>query len=75
MLVVFYTKSTHSIIKRKNIMITRTEAMEIVMAQNPEQHLVHHALATEAVMRTLAARFGEDAELWGLTGRTNTATR
>lgn len=68
MLVVFYTKSTHSIIKRKNIMITRTEAMEIVMAQNPEQHLVHHALATEAVMRTLAARFGEDAELWGLTG-------
>lgn len=49
-------------------MITRTEAIELLLAQNPEKHLVHHALATELVMRTLAGHFGEDAELWGLTG-------
>ena len=30
--------------------------------------LMQHALAAEAVMRALARRFGEDEEVWGLTG-------
>jgi uncharacterized protein len=38
-----------------------------------EQHLESdsmrkHCLASEAIMRALAPRFGEDTELWGLTG-------
>jgi len=49
-------------------MISRDDAMQLVLAQNPDTHLAHHALQSEAVMRGLAARFGEDAELWGLTG-------
>lgn len=49
-------------------MITREAALALLMEQEPDLHLVHHALATEVVMRSLATHFGEDAELWGLTG-------
>jgi len=30
--------------------------------------LIKHCLATEAIMRAMATRFGEDAERWGLAG-------
>ena len=49
-------------------MLTRQEALEALRAPAPETHLIQHALATEAIMRSLAAHFGEDADLWGLTG-------
>lgn len=49
-------------------MLTREEALAIVREQNPEHHLVRHALASEAVMRALAAAIGEDADFWGLVG-------
>ena len=49
-------------------MITREAAMDIIKAQNPEPHMMQHALASEAVLRALARHFGEDEELWGLTG-------
>ena len=49
-------------------MLSRDNALERVRSQNPEPNLVQHALASEAVMRALAAHFGEDAELWGITG-------
>lgn len=49
-------------------MITREAALELINRQNPEHHLVQHAVASEAVMRALAQHFGEDAELWGLVG-------
>ncbi|GFM37450.1 HDIG domain-containing metalloprotein [Desulfovibrio psychrotolerans] len=49
-------------------MIPREEALQLLLGHNPEEHLVHHALASEAVMRHLAQSFGEDADLWGLTG-------
>ncbi|NJB68476.1 hypothetical protein GGQ74_002149 [Desulfobaculum xiamenense] len=49
-------------------MITRDAALALVKAQNPELHLVHHAVQTEAVMRALAPRFDADPELWGTTG-------
>ncbi|CAK7049747.1 MAG: hypothetical protein DELT_00988 [Desulfovibrio sp.] len=49
-------------------MVTREEALALVKEQQPEPHLVQHALASEAVMRALAELFGEDAEYWGLIG-------
>lgn len=49
-------------------MITRDEAMALLESFEPEEHLIHHALESEAIMRGLAARLGRDPELWGLTG-------
>lgn len=49
-------------------MLTREEALLLVKEQNPEPHLVQHALASEAVMRALAENFGEDIDLWGVIG-------
>lgn len=46
----------------------RDEALESVQANVDNANLVKHMLATEAVMRALAARLGEDVEEWGLTG-------
>ncbi len=51
--------------------ITRDAALELIKAQQPEPHMLQHALASEAVMRGLARHFGESDEvvnLWGLTG-------
>lgn len=49
-------------------MLNREEVLALVKEQNPEPHLVQHALASEAVMRALAENFGEDAEYWGIIG-------
>lgn len=49
-------------------MISREAALDLLKAQQPDMHLLNHSLQTEAVMRGLAARFGEDAGLWGLAG-------
>lgn len=49
-------------------MITRDAALELINRQNPEHHMVQHALASETVMRALARHFGEDEELWGMAG-------
>ena len=46
----------------------RKEALDLVYEMVPDQNLRNHMLATEAVMKTLAARFGEDAVIWGLAG-------
>jgi hypothetical protein len=34
----------------------------------PDEHLIRHSLASEAVLRGLAAHLDRDEELWGLTG-------
>lgn len=49
-------------------MITREAALDLLRENAPDPHLVQHALASEAVLRALARRFGEDEDLWGLTG-------
>ena len=48
--------------------MTREEALNSVKANVGNGNLVKHMLATEAIMRALAQRFGEDGEEWGLTG-------
>ncbi len=48
--------------------MTREEALESIKANVETENLIRHMLATEAIMRTLARRLGEDEEEWGLTG-------
>ncbi len=48
--------------------MTRKEALNSIKANVGNENLVKHMLATEAIMRALAKRFGEDEEEWGLTG-------
>ena len=48
--------------------MNRHEALESVKANVDNENLVKHMLATEAIMRALAKRFGEDENEWGLTG-------
>jgi uncharacterized protein len=46
----------------------REDALALVKDHLHNKNLVKHCLAVEACMRTLAARFGQDAEIWGLAG-------
>ena len=48
--------------------MTRKEALESIKANVENENLIKHMLATEAIMRALASRLGEDEEEWGLTG-------
>ena len=48
--------------------MTREEALDSIKANVENKNLVKHMLATEAIMRSLARRLGEDEEEWGLTG-------
>jgi len=48
--------------------MTREEALESVKENVENENSVKHMLATEAIMRALANRLGEDEEEWGLTG-------
>ena len=49
-------------------MISRENALKLLMEQGPDPHLVHHALESEAVMAALARILGRGEALWGLTG-------
>jgi putative nucleotidyltransferase with HDIG domain len=49
-------------------MDTRDDAWEFVTSRLSTEHLRSHLLASEACMRALAARLGEDEDLWALTG-------
>ena len=49
-------------------MITREDAIDSIKVNVENANLVKHMLATEAIMRALANRLGEDEETWGLTG-------
>ena len=48
--------------------MNRDEALVIVNEFIENQNLVRHMLAVEAAMRFYAQKFGEDEELWGVTG-------
>ena len=47
---------------------SREQVVAIVEARVANENLRRHMLATEAIMRALAGRLGEDPELWGLAG-------
>ena len=49
-------------------MLSRQEALDLVNANLTKRNLVKHTLAVEAIMRAIAARFGEGEDLWGLAG-------
>ena len=48
--------------------MTRDEALDSIEANLENKNTIKHMLATEAIMRALAKRLGEDEEEWGLTG-------
>lgn len=49
-------------------MITQEQARELLSQHLHEQYLLDHSRETEVIMRALARHFGEDEDLWGLTG-------
>ncbi|MDX9811804.1 MAG: hydrolase [Bacteroidales bacterium] len=50
------------------IVPTREQAIALFRKYNNSESLLRHALAVEGVMRHMAARAGEDADKWGITG-------
>jgi len=48
--------------------MNRSEALESIKENVENQNLIKHMLATEAIMRALARRLGEDEIEWGLAG-------
>lgn len=48
--------------------ITREDALSLLYDHIDNPNLVKHCLASEAVMKALADRLGEDREMWGLAG-------
>lgn len=48
--------------------LDRAPVLAEVEARVANENLRRHMLATEAIMRALAAHFGEDPDVWGLAG-------
>src|SRR4030043_1737223 len=46
----------------------RNSALDIVREYVKNENLIRHMLAVEAAMRFYADKFGEDQEIWGITG-------
>ncbi len=49
-------------------MVSRDELLRLLYQKVKTKNLIKHMLATEACMRALADRMGEDMEKWGLVG-------
>ncbi|MGE5298374.1 MAG: HDIG domain-containing metalloprotein [Acidobacteriaceae bacterium] len=48
--------------------MTKDQALKILNEHIKNQNLIRHGIAVEAIMEALAEKFGQDKELWGLTG-------
>ena len=48
--------------------VDRKEILASIQANVQDKNMVSHMLATEAIMRALAKKLGEDEDEWGLTG-------
>lgn len=51
-----------------SIKVNRDEILDSIRVNVQDKNMVKHMLATEAIMRALAKKLGEDEEEWGLTG-------
>jgi putative nucleotidyltransferase with HDIG domain len=51
-----------------SVNVDRDEVLDSIRANVQDKNMVKHMLATEAIMRALAKKLGEDEEEWGLTG-------
>jgi len=54
--------------EKGNTGITRQQALELIKKYLPQDNLVKHCLATEAIMRVLAGKMGCDEAVWGIAG-------
>jgi putative nucleotidyltransferase with HDIG domain len=54
--------------KTQSAGISRQQALELIEKYLPQDNLVKHSLATEAIMRTLAKKMGCNEDLWGIAG-------
>ena len=48
--------------------MTRDEAYNIVQEYVKNENLIRHMLSVEAVMRFYAEKYGEDVDMWGMSG-------
>ena len=60
--------STMSFYMKGMASMDRNEALALIKKHVKSKNLIKHMLATEAVMRGLAARLNQDEDLWGLAG-------
>jgi len=47
---------------------TREQAFDLLKKYTKSENLIKHGLAVEGVMRYFAAKYGEDADVWGIVG-------
>lgn len=50
------------------MILERQKALELLQHHIKNPKMIQHCLASEAVMRKLAAHFGEDVDVWGQAG-------
>jgi len=48
--------------------MTRNQAITLLKQYIQDERMLNHSYASEAVMRALARRLGQDEEKWGLAG-------
>ncbi len=48
--------------------ITREEALGLLRCYLKNEKMISHSLASEAIMRSIAKKLGEDPEIWGIAG-------
>ena len=48
--------------------MNKEEGLKLLEAKLKNKNLIKHSLAVEACMKSMAKRFGQNAEMWGLAG-------
>ena len=52
----------------EELLITREKAIELLNSMPQQESDINHYLETEAIMRSLAKKFEEDIDYWGMIG-------